>query len=68
VGSVAGVSGAAAGAGTLLSTYLIGIVADRFSFKPILITASLVPLAAAALVVALVRNTAQSGRGLLKTI
>ena len=68
VGSVAGMSGAAAGAGTLLSTYLIGIVADRFSFKPILITASLVPLAAAALVVALVRNTAQSGRGLLKTI
>ena len=68
VGSVAGMSGAAAGAGTLLSTYLIGVVADRFSFKPILVTASLVPLAAAVLVVALVRNTAQSGRGLLKTI
>jgi ACS family hexuronate transporter-like MFS transporter len=61
-------SGAAAGAGTILSTYLIGVVADRFSFTPILITASLVPLAAAALVVALVRNTAASGRGLLKAI
>jgi ACS family hexuronate transporter-like MFS transporter len=68
VGSVAGLSGAAAGAGTLLSTYLIGVVADRFSFKPILITASVVPLAAAVLVMALVRNTEQSGRGLLKTI
>ena len=68
VGSVAGLSGAAAGAGTLVSTYLIGVVADRFSFTPILITASLIPLAAAALVVALVRNTDQSGRGLLKAI
>jgi ACS family hexuronate transporter-like MFS transporter len=68
VASVAGLAGAAAGAGTLLSTYLIGIVADRFSFTPILITASLVPLAAAVLAVALVRNTAQSGRGVLKVI
>jgi MFS transporter, ACS family, aldohexuronate transporter len=68
VGSVAGLSGAAAGAGTLISTYLIGVVADRFSFTPILITASVVPLAAAVLVVALVRNTDQSGRGLLKAI
>jgi ACS family hexuronate transporter-like MFS transporter len=68
VASVAGLSGAAAGAGTLISTYLIGVVADRFSFQPILITASLIPLAAAALVVLLVRNTDQSGRGLLKAI
>jgi MFS transporter, ACS family, aldohexuronate transporter len=68
VASVSGMSGAAAGAGTLVSTYLIGIVADRFSFTPILIVASLVPLSAAALVVALVRNTDASGRGLLKVI
>ena len=45
VASVAGMAGAAAGAGTLVSTYLIGVVADRFSFTPILIAASLVPLA-----------------------
>ncbi|PYP40137.1 MAG: MFS transporter [Gemmatimonadetes bacterium] len=68
VASVAGLSGAAAGAGTLASTYVIGIVADRFSFTPILITASLVPLAAAAFVVTLVRNGPASGRGLLKVI
>lgn len=68
VASVAGMAGAAAGAGTLLSTYFIGVVADRFSFTPILITASVVPLAAAAFVVTLVRNGPQSGRGLLKTI
>ena len=68
VASVAGLSGAAAGAGTLLSTYLIGVVADRFSFTPILVVASLVPLAAAALVVSLVRNGPASGGGLLKAI
>jgi MFS transporter, ACS family, hexuronate transporter len=68
VATVAGMAGAAAGGGTLLSTYLIGVVADRFSFTPILIVASLVPLLAAAFVVTLVRNGPQSGRGLLKTI
>ena len=68
VASVAGLSGAAAGAGTLVSTYLIGVVADRFSFTPILVTASLIPLLAAALVVSLVRNGPASGRGLLKAI
>ena len=61
-------SGAAAGAGTLISTYLIGVVADRFSFTPILVTASLIPLAAAAFVVSLVRNGPESGHGLLKAI
>ena len=68
VASVAGIAGAAAGAGTIVATFLIGVVADRFSFKPILITASLVPLFAAVLVVLLVRNDARSGRGLLKVV
>jgi hypothetical protein len=47
---------------------LIGIVADRFSFTPILIVASVIPLLAAAIVVTLVRNGPESGRGLLKII
>jgi MFS transporter, ACS family, aldohexuronate transporter len=68
VASVAGMAGAAAGAGTIVATYVIGVVADRFSFKPILITASLVPLVAAGLVLLLVRNDARSGHGLLKVI
>jgi ACS family hexuronate transporter-like MFS transporter len=68
VATVAGLSGTAAGLGTIGSTFLIGIVADRFSFTPILVVASLIPLAAALLVVALVRNTADSGRGVLKEI
>jgi ACS family hexuronate transporter-like MFS transporter len=68
VASVAGMAGTAAGLGTIGATYLIGVVADRFSFTPILVVASFVPFTAALLVLALVRNTAQSGRGVLKVI
>jgi ACS family hexuronate transporter-like MFS transporter len=55
VASVSGMSGTGAGIGTILSTYLIGAVADRYSFEPVLIGASLVPIAAVALVFLLVR-------------
>jgi ACS family hexuronate transporter-like MFS transporter len=68
VATVAGLAGTGAGLGTIGSTFLIGIVADRFSFTPILVVASFIPLAAAILVVALVKNTAASGRGILKAI
>jgi MFS transporter, ACS family, aldohexuronate transporter len=68
VATVSGLSGTGAGLGTIGSTFLIGLVADRFSFTPILVVASLVPLLAAALVLALVRNTADSGRGLVQVI
>jgi ACS family hexuronate transporter-like MFS transporter len=68
VATVAGMAGTAAGAGTILATFTTGVVADRFSFTPILIVASFVPFAAALLVLALVRNTDESGRGVLKVI
>jgi ACS family hexuronate transporter-like MFS transporter len=68
VATVSGLAGTGAGLGTIGATFLIGLVADRFSFTPILIVASVVPLAAAILVVALIRNTEQSGRGVLKVI
>jgi ACS family hexuronate transporter-like MFS transporter len=68
VASVAGLAGTAAGLGTIGATYLIGVIADRFSFTPILVVASFVPLTAALLVLVLVRNTAESGRGVLKVI
>ena len=67
-GHGAGMAGTGAGLGTIASTFLIGIVADRFSFTPILVVASFVPLLAAVLVLALVRNTPESGRGVLKVI
>jgi ACS family hexuronate transporter-like MFS transporter len=68
VASVAGLAGTAAGLGTIVATYLVGVVADRFSFTPIFVVAPAVPLAAAILVLVLVRNTAGSGRGVLKVI
>ena len=68
VATVAGMAGTAAGAGTILATFTTGVVADRFSFTPILVVASFVPFMGAVLVLALVRNTARSGRGVLKVI
>lgn len=56
VASVSGFSGAGSGIGTILSTFLIGWTADRYSFEPILVAASLVPLMATALVLWLVRR------------
>jgi MFS transporter, ACS family, hexuronate transporter len=61
VASVSGMSGTGAGIGTMAATYLTGVVADRYSFAPVLIGASLVPVAAAIAVLALVRNTKASG-------
>jgi ACS family hexuronate transporter-like MFS transporter len=55
VASVSGLSGTGAGVGTIISTFLIGRISDRYSFGPILLVASAVPLAATALVLALVR-------------
>ena len=68
VASVAGMAGTGAGLGTIGSTFLIGAIADRFSFTPILLVASVIPLLAAVVVLSLVRNTAASGRGLVKVI
>ena len=68
VGSVAGLAGTGAGLGTIGSTFLIGVIADRFSFTPILLVSSVVPLVAALVVLLLVRNTTASGRGLVKVI
>src|SRR5258705_5018509 len=56
VASVSGMSGTGAGIGTIISTYLIGYVSDRYSFEPILIAASLVPLLGMLLVLLLIRQ------------
>jgi len=57
VATVSGMSGTGAGLGTIISTYLIGYVSDRYSFEPILIAASLVPLAGMVLVLLLIRDS-----------
>jgi ACS family hexuronate transporter-like MFS transporter len=56
VATVSGMSGAAAGIGTITSTLIIGKVTDRYSFEPVLIGASLVPVLATILVFVLIRE------------
>jgi ACS family hexuronate transporter-like MFS transporter len=63
VASVSGITGAAAGLGTILSTYAIGYFADHLGFQPVVAAASAVPIVAMALVLLLVRNTSASGKG-----
>jgi ACS family hexuronate transporter-like MFS transporter len=68
VGSVSGMGGTAAGIGTIAATYLTGVVADRYSFEPLLIGASLIPLIAMGALLVLVRNTEATRRGLVSQI
>jgi ACS family hexuronate transporter-like MFS transporter len=68
VATVSGLCGTAAGILTIGSTYLIGWISDRYSFAPILIAASLVPLAGAVLVLLLVRNSRGPAPQFLKKI
>ena len=63
-----GLSGTGAGVGTVIATYLTGVVADRYSFRPVLVVASAIPLAAAAAIVILVRNTSATRRGVVYPI
>jgi MFS transporter, ACS family, hexuronate transporter len=68
VASVSGMSGTAAGVGTIVATYVTGVVSDRYSFAPILIGASLIPLIATIAVVALVRNNDATRAGIVSEI
>jgi MFS transporter, ACS family, hexuronate transporter len=68
VASVSGMSGTGAGLGTIAATYLTGLVADRYSFEPILIAASLIPLLAMLAVVTLVRNNRATQEGIVNPI
>ena len=55
VASVSGLGGTGAGIGTLISTYMIGRISDRFSFQPIVIAGSIIPCLATAIFVLMVR-------------
>jgi ACS family hexuronate transporter-like MFS transporter len=68
VASVSGMSGTGAGIGTIISVYLIGQVSDRYSFEPILIAASLIPLLAMIAVLTLVRNNEATNHGIVNRI
>ncbi len=68
VASVSGMSGTGAGIGTITATYLTGWVSDRYSFEPILIAASLIPLLAVVAALALVRNNRATQEGIVNPI
>jgi MFS transporter, ACS family, aldohexuronate transporter len=68
VASVSGMGGTGAGLGTIGAFYLTGWVADRYSFAPILLGASLVPVVALAAVLLLVRNNAATRAGIVHEV
>jgi ACS family hexuronate transporter-like MFS transporter len=74
VASISGLSGSAAGVGTILAFYLVGHLSDvrqslgSHSFDPIIVVAGLVPFAGMLLVLLLVRNTKATDEGLIKRI
>jgi len=74
VATVSGMSGTAAGLGTIVAFRLIGYFSDArsnmagHSFDPIVIVAGLVPFVAMILVVLLVRNTEATRRGLVRPV
>lgn len=68
VATVSGLSGMVTGFVTIAATYTIGAVTDKYSFAPILLGASAAPVLAAIVVFALVRNTRNTGNGVLLRI
>lgn len=68
VASVSGMSGTGAAIGTITATYLIGWISDKYSFEPILIAGSLIPLLAMLAVVTLVRNNRATQAGIINPI
>jgi len=68
VATVSGLSGTGAGIFTIMSTYAVGRITDRYGFEPVLVGASLVPLVATTLLFLLVRNTRHTRAGLVREI
>jgi ACS family hexuronate transporter-like MFS transporter len=68
VATVSGLAGMVTGFVSIAATYTIGTVTDKYSFAPILLGASAAPVLAAIAVFALVRNTRNTGNGVLLRI
>ncbi len=68
VATVSGLAGMVTGFVTIVATRTIGVVTDKYSFEPILLGASAAPVLAAIVVLALVRNTRNTGNGVLLRI
>ena len=69
VASVSGISGTAASVLTIVATLIIGKVSEEYSFKPIMIASSIVPVIGAILVLWLIRNPrTEYEKGILRRI
>lgn len=68
VATVSGLAGMITGFVTIAATYTIGAVTDKYSFAPILIGVSVAPVLAAIVVFALVKNTENTGNGVVLRI
>jgi MFS transporter, ACS family, hexuronate transporter len=68
VATVSGLAGMVTGFVTIAATLTIGAVTDKYSFAPILLGASAAPVLAAIAVFTLVRNTRNTGNGVLLRI
>jgi len=68
VATVSGLAGMVTGIVTIAATGIIGLVTDKYSFAPILLVASAAPVLAAIAVFTLVRNTGNTGNGVLLRI
>jgi ACS family hexuronate transporter-like MFS transporter len=68
VATASGLAGMVTGLVTIAATYAIGAVTDTYSFAPVLLGASAAPVLAAIAVFALVRNTRNTGNGVLLKI
>ncbi len=68
VATVSGLAGMVTGFATIAVTLTIGAVTDKYSFAPILLGASAAPVLATIAVFTLVRNTRNTGNGVLLRI
>ncbi len=68
VATVSGMSGTGAGLGTILTTFIIGYISDHYSFAPILVGASIIPLVGMVLMLVLIREPKAHERGLAQPV
>ncbi len=68
VASVSGMSGTGAGICTIIAMLAVGRVSDKYSFEPILIAASFIPLLATLAVLVLIRNNQATEKKIVNRI
>ncbi len=68
VASVSGLGGSGAGLGTICAIAITGWVSDHYSFAPIMIGASVLPMVALVAMLTLVRNTPATRAGIVREV